>query len=452
MKCNSLTATGSEFYLMPGNIAVKSSTGINCSSQFDTDSLAIELNTFLAPGNYSLHIKKGTDGNTVLDYCDREIAETDKLDFTVLPKAPVPMDSMAALACKPNQLKLIFKKPVLCSSIAADGSDFTVNGTYPVGVTAAAGACNSGTTKEILVTLSTTLQKAGSFQLLLQRGSDGNTLMDECGEETGVGSSLSFSVKDTVNANFSYQIGYGCEKDTLYFFHDGANGVTTWRWQLDEGQTSQQQNPTGIYSVFNQKNIRLYVSNGFCADSSAQSVLLDNFIKADFNVFEDNCPKEPIQFTSTAEGRVVAHLWEFGDGSTASEKDPVYAYPGPDRETAYPVRYTVFDSLGCRKTAVKNITVFNSCYLAVPTAFTPNGDGKNDLFRVMNAIKAEDLEMIVFNRWGQVVFRTRDWKKGWDGRIKGELQPTGVYVWLLRYTARDTKKKVEQKGTVTLVR
>jgi gliding motility-associated-like protein len=60
--------------------------------------------------------------------------------------------------------------------------------------------------------------------------------------------------------------------------------------------------------------------------------------------------------------------------------------------------------------------------------------------------------MIVFNRWGQVVFRTRDWKKGWDGRIKGELQPTGVYVWLLRYTARDTKKKVEQKGTVTLVR
>jgi hypothetical protein len=50
------------------------------------------------------------------------------------------------------------------------------------------------------------------------------------------------------------------------------------------------------------------------------------------------------------------------------------------------------------------------------------------------------------------VFRTKDWKQGWDGRINGGLQPTGTYVWLLRYTNRDTKQRIEQKGTMTLIR
>ena len=88
----------------------------------------------------------------------------------------------------------------------------------------------------------------------------------------------------------------------------------------------------------------------------------------------------------------------------------------------------------------------------MPTAFTPNGDGKNDLFRVLNAVKAENLELLLFNRWGQLVFKTTNWKQGWDGKINGELQATGVYVWLLRYTDRNSKKRIEQKGTVTLIR
>ena len=49
-------------------------------------------------------------------------------------------------------------------------------------------------------------------------------------------------------------------------------------------------------------------------------------------------------------------------------------------------------------------------------------------------------------------FRTKDWKQGWDGKIDGVPQPTSVFVWFLRYTNRDTKKEVQQKGTVTLIR
>ncbi|MBB1283446.1 gliding motility-associated C-terminal domain-containing protein [Flavisolibacter sp. BT320] len=452
MKCSSIASNGSDFYLMPGNIPVTGSTGIGCSGQFDTDSLHLQLSASLQPGNYTLHIKKGDDNNTILDYCDRPIAETETLPFTIPPKAPTPMDSMAALSCAPTEICLLFKKPILCSSLTAGGTEFVLNGPYPVSVTAVNTGCNNSTTKELVLTLSQALANEGAFDLVLQRGTDGNTMLDECGEETPVGSRLSFSVKDTVNADFTYAIRYGCEKDMVDYFHPGANGVTSWQWKLDEAQQSGLQNPVGIYSVFNQKKIQLSVTNGFCTDSSEQTVVLDNFLKADFTVLEDICPNEPVVFTSMAEGRIATHLWEFGDGGTAGAQDPTHIYAGPQQQIIYPVRYTVVDDLGCRKTAVKNITVFSSCLLSMPTAFTPNGDGKNDVFRILNAVKAENLELLVFNRWGQQIFKTKDWKKGWDGRIKGEPQPTGVYVWLLRYTNRDTKQKVEQKGVVTLIR
>lgn len=453
VKCSGLAANGTDFSISPSTVTVKSSVGINCSQQFDTDSIELQLTAPLSPGNYVLHIKKGGDNNTLLDYCDKAIAETETLNFTVLPKQPTPMDSMAALSCAPAELHLLFKKPILCSSVAANGSDFVVNGSYPVAVTSAAGTCANGSTKEIVVKLSQPLQRAGSFQLVLKKGDDGNTLLDECTEETPDGSAISFSVKDTVNANFGYTIHYGCSTDSIVFLHEGADGVNQWKWELGEGQQSNLPNPVALYRVFDTpKTIQLTVTNGFCTDSTTQTIVLENYLKADFSVFEDNCPKEPVPFTSNAEGKIVSHRWEFGDGSTATDKDPTHIYAGPDRQTTYTVRYTVTDSFGCQQTATKNIIVYASCFLAVPTAFTPNGDGKNDVFRILNAVKAENLELLLFNRWGQLVFKTADWKKGWDGRINGNLQPTSVYVWLLRYTDRTTKKKVEQKGTVTLIR
>lgn len=453
MKCSSLSGDGSEFYLSPAVTTVKSTTGIGCLQQFDTDSLQLQLAAPLQPGNYTLHIRKGLDNNTVLDYCDRPIAETESLNFTILPKAPTPMDSLAPLSCAPKELHLIFQKPILCSSVAADGSDFTINGSYPVTVASAKANCTGSATKEIIVSLSASLQRAGSFQIVLNKGSDGNTLIDECAEETPAGSSLPFAVKDTVNAGFSYTVFYGCEKDLVSFLQPGGNGITQWNWRLDEEQQSSLQNPEGTYTLFNRpKKVQLRVSNGFCTDSSSQTIVLENYLKADFSVYDDNCPNEAVPFTSAAEGKIIAHQWAFGDGGTASDKDPSHIYAAPYRQTSFTVRYTVTDTYGCQQTAEKNITVYPSCYLAVPSAFTPNGDGRNDEFRVLNAVKAENLELLLFNRWGQLVFKTSNWKQGWNGTINGKPQPTSVYVWFLRYTDRDTKKRLEQKGTVTLIR
>jgi hypothetical protein len=89
----------------------------------------------------------------------------------------------------------------------------------------------------------------------------------------------------------------------VQFFHPGGNGIDSWNWNLDERQQSTAQNPQGIYAVFNEKNISLTVSNGFCSHTVSNQVLLDNYIKADFTVFQDNCPNEAIPFNGTPAGQ-----------------------------------------------------------------------------------------------------------------------------------------------------
>jgi gliding motility-associated-like protein len=452
MKCSSITSSGSEFYITTSTAQVVSASGIGCGSGFDTDSLQLTLDQPLPPGNYTLRIRQGSDANTLLDLCNNGVPETDIAGFVVAPAQPTPMDSLVPPSCAPDRLRLVFPGPILCSSIAPNGSDFNISGPYPVTISSASATCNGATTRELTLQLSAPLQNAGAFTITLRAGSDGNTLLNECALATPAGSSLSFSVKDTVNAGFTYEKHYGCTADTVNFFHPGNNGVDHWDWDLGDGRTSSLQNPEVIYPVFNTKNITLKVSNGFCTGVSSQSVVLDNIIKADFTAYEDNCPNEPVQFTSAAQGNVKQHSWRFGDGGTSAQPSPTHTYPAPLRETAYNVEYTVTDSLGCSHTARKPVRIYSSCYLAVPTAFSPNNDGLNDRFYPANAIKAENLQFMVYNRWGQLIFKTANWKQGWDGTVSGKAQPPGVYVWFLSYFERGSKVKREMKGTVMLVR
>lgn len=455
MKCSSMAGDGSDFSISPaGVVAPTAARGINCTTNFDSDSLEITLNQPLPPGNYTLNVKNGSDGNTILDYCDKPIPLTNNIPFTILPKAPTPMDSLSPLRCAPASLVLVFSKNMNCNSVAADGSDFVVTGTYPVTVTGASGNCVAGSTgsKLITVTLSQPLQVAGNFVLTLQRGTDGNTLIDECNEETPAGSSLNFSVKDTVNANFGYTTILGCDVDIVNYIHPGGNGVNVWQWDLDEGLTSTQQNPTAPYRIFNEKTVTLRVSNGFCSDTATQKVDLPNFFTAEFTAPEFNCPNEPVAFSFSGVGNTTQYNWNFGDGGTAVGKDVSHTFPTFDVNRTYPVRLTVTDVLGCQKFVQKNITVVRSCYIGVPKAFTPNGDGLNETLYPMYAVKARDLSFKVFNRWGRLLYSTNDWRKGWDGTYKGQGQDPGTYVWVLSYISIDTGKLVQERGTSILIR
>ena len=191
MKCSSLRTDGSDFSLSPAIANVISASGYNCNGSFDMDSLTVALNSPLPPGTYSIIAKNGIDGNTLLDNCDRPVPVGDLATFTVFPLLPTPMDSLVPVGCAPDKLELVFRKKMRCSSIAADGSDFIVTGTFPVTVSSASGNCDgSGLSNRITVQLSAPIQRQGNFTIILRTGSDGNTIFDECAQETPAGSSL----------------------------------------------------------------------------------------------------------------------------------------------------------------------------------------------------------------------------------------------------------------------
>ena len=107
------------------------------------------------------------------------------------------------------------------------------------------------------------------------------------------------------------------------------------------------------------------------------------------------------------------------------------------------------DANGCAKTFTVNVHSQN-CKIYIPNVFTPNGDGKNDVFRIPQGMQIQVKEFSIFDRWGNKVFSTTNSNIGWDGSLNGVDSPTGMYVYIIKGIANNKKK--ELKGTVILIR
>ena len=86
----------------------------------------------------------------------------------------------------------------------------------------------------------------------------------------------------------------------------------------------------------------------------------------------------------------------------------------------------------------------------MPSAFTPNKDGKNDIFRIPPGSSLTLQQFSIYDRWGHIIFRTADISKGWDGSYRAQDLPAGTYIYLVEGMLYD--KKVVEKGTITLIR
>lgn len=459
VKCNTLATNGSDFYISPKIANAVSAKGANCDAGFDMDSVIINLDKPLNPGNYKIVIKKGNDDNTLLDNCDNNIPELDSIPFTIYALQPTPFDSIIPVKCAPNILQFYFKNAMKCNSVAADGTDFIISGNTPVSVIKAYGdSCNQdGVSRVIDVVLSKNILTAGSYNITLQTGSDGNTLIDECAQETPAGSTVSFATADTVSAGFFNRVGLGCVYDTLVYAHDGRNGVNEWSWTFDSNGVSTARDSIFLFSDYGSKHIQLACSNGVCADTASADILLDNQLIARFAMAPSPnlCPEDVAVYTDSSTGKIVSWYWIFGDGTTSLLKNPQPKKYAPVFERdgrVYPVALIVKNDINCFDTSQMNIKVLYNCYITVPTAFTPNGDGLNDFLYPLNAYKADNLKFKIYNRYGQLVFETKDWTKKWDGKINGNPQASGTFVWMLTYTDHDSGKKIFLKGTSVLIR
>ena len=141
-------------------------------------------------------------------------------------------------------------------------------------------------------------------------------------------------------------------------------------------------------------------------------------------------------------------LWEFGDTEVSYEQNPTYQYT---QTGEYQVYLYATDADGCQNYTVKTINIVTPQF-QLPNIFTPNGDGKNEIFRpYIGRISDEDFDITISDRWGRIVYTSEDIYEGWDGRDKNGKIAEGSYVWIANF--KDVyNHKHNQNGLVQLVR
>lgn len=225
----------------------------------------------------------------------------------------------------------------------------------------------------------------------------------------------------------------------------GALVIDSWNWKLSDGRSLSDQEITtnffnpGTYTA----ELTVDAANGCKSAPATTQVTVHQAIAnaGRDTVFIQN---QPFQLQGTG-GSIYS--WSPSTGLS----DPGIANPTGVLTDDITYTLTVTTPEGCVDTDEINITVFKGSQIYVPGGFTPNGDGRNEkLGPYYIGIKSVDYFQ-VFNRWGEQVFLTKDLYQQWDGRFRGEPQPSGVYVWQLRAT--DYVGKVyELKGTTTIIR
>ena len=151
------------------------------------------------------------------------------------------------------------------------------------------------------------------------------------------------------------------------------------------------------------------------------------------------------QLKSTVSVNPVTYQWSPDSSlNSGTSPDPIAT---PWLTTAY--NLTVTSTQGC--TAQKSFTIQVVPKISIPNAFTPDGNGRNDLFRATYGPDISDVRLFVFDRWGQLLFTDPGAHHAWDGTFNGKKQPTGTYVWMFEYKDK-TGSPSMLKGTVELVR
>ncbi|MBL0044824.1 MAG: gliding motility-associated C-terminal domain-containing protein [Flavobacteriales bacterium] len=192
------------------------------------------------------------------------------------------------------------------------------------------------------------------------------------------------------------------------------------------------------------------VDAGGCTDEAVASVSnVECLCVADFT-HNARCMQEPAQFTLLADSAVLEAHWEFGTTSSSPDIDPVVRFTAEGD-----VLVTLQATLSCGVVTVQRTIhvddCSDSCSVWIPVAFTPDNDGRNDTWTWSSACEAEDFSMLVFNRWGELLFTTTDPRSSWDGTYGGVLAQEGVYVYRASYILPYQKRK-DVIGHITLVR
>jgi gliding motility-associated-like protein len=235
-----------------------------------------------------------------------------------------------------------------------------------------------------------------------------------------------------------------CPDRAAYLRAAEASASYSYEW-LRNGQPLQ---PASPYALLTQQpgRYQLIVSDGSCRDTASRQLRRAAAPQL-------NLPADTTLCLAGQSGRLEAPVglssYRWTPASAPGQvlaTTPTFQPPEPGR-----YRLQASGAAGCEASAT--VQVRNDCPPAVqvPSAFSPNGDGRNERLRIRTGNLAQ-FELRIYNRWGQRVFFTTEPGQSWAGRANGTPLPEGVYPYQLRYRRTGAEQAQTQRGTVTLLR
>jgi gliding motility-associated-like protein len=235
-------------------------------------------------------------------------------------------------------------------------------------------------------------------------------------------------------------------------FQNLSIGGFQFLWKFDNGATSKVFSPPSqLYNTIGEKNVLLIISENSPNCKRSDSVSYKISVKPNPVSAFDYSPKKPEENTATNffnnSSGADSYLWVFGDGETSTLKDPKHFFKTTGE---FEVQLYASTKFGCVDISTGKVSAIVKPLADVPNAFTPNGDGKNEIFYV-RGYGITKMNFRIYNRWGQVVFETSTQDIGWDGKFKGVPQPMDSYAYTLTVEFGDGTS-FAKKGDLTLIR
>lgn len=254
-----------------------------------------------------------------------------------------------------------------------------------------------------------------------------------------------------------------CDLEPIQFTDQSlstTNTINGWSWDFGDGSTSSVQDPSHLYASVGAYSVSLTVIDIYgCEDGYTEEISVPTFPSP--TAFFSLLPADPlsfdfIQFTDESID-AISWFWNLGDGTVSEEQNPNHSY---EEAGDYMVQLVVHNEF-CEDSISTVLRIGDELIIYVPNSFTPNNDGVNDFFRpVISGADVEEYEMLIYNRWGELVFTSTEIDRGWNGSYSGNTSSEAlkyyvtdaIYTW--RITVKENLSSEKQRffGTLNVLR
>lgn len=273
--------------------------------------------------------------------------------------------------------------------------------------------------------------------------------------------SLVLTVEPLPEVSFVADVTSGCAPLTVTFTNTTQGNVTDCQWNFGNGTVASGCGSVtttfpngGLYDV----TLTTTSANGCSASETyVDYIYVEDAPLAAFTPSSSigSLFNNEILFHNQSVG-AVSYVWDFGDDSpNTNEVDPLHAFPNEEAGT-YTVLLTAYSPLGCPDTTSRTIIINEELIFYVPNTFTPDNDDYNELWQPIftSGFDPFDFNLLIFNRWGEVVWESHDASVGWDGTYgyDGREVQDGTYTWKIDFKTTMTDERVLVVGHVNVLR